>query len=289
MDTQLLSFLKHLNTWQEIDLGLDRIKKVAHRLNPYTPTAKIITVGGTNGKGSCVYLLESILLAAGYKVGVYTSPHLVSYLERFRINGQEATNDQLWSALLQIDQACAGTQLTWFEFLTLAACIIFQTYELDFWILEVGLGGRLDAVNMWDPDIAVITSIDLDHMDYLGHTRGAIGAEKAGIMRTKRPIICGDIDPPSSVSTYAQKLQAPLLVQGKEFGYEEQASTWIFWSKKNFWSELPRPKILLTNAAVALQVIELLLPDYNIALTAIKHGLQQCLIPVPFQIFSQNP
>ncbi len=178
-----------------MDLGLDRIKRVATVLDLQSVSIPVFTVGGTNGKGSCVALLQSILMAAGYRVGVYTSPHLFRFNERISINGKPITDEALIEAFTEIDRAAEETcSLTYFEYTTLAALRCFKKAKLDVLVLEVGLGGRLDAVNLIDPDVAIIASIALDHMHWLGDTRESIAIEKAGIMRPQKPVICGDPD-----------------------------------------------------------------------------------------------
>ncbi len=209
--------------WQEshhpsaIDLGLDRVRTVAERLGVLTPKAQIITIAGTNGKGSCVTTLEALLGASHQCFGAYTSPHFLQYNERVRLQGQAVSDSLLMAAFERIYRACAGISLTYFEYGTLAAMVIFNDHELDFWVLEIGLGGRLDAVNIVAPDVAVITSIAIDHEAWLGNTREQIGYEKAGICRATKPLICTDPQPPASVIQHAQDLQCPTLWLGKDF------------------------------------------------------------------------
>ncbi len=179
-------------------MGLERVAQVARSLD-IIPAFTLITVGGTNGKGSCCAMLEAILLHAGYRVGCYTSPHLMRYNERVRIGGQEASDEVLCRAFARIEAARGETTLTYFEFGTLAAMLVFVAAGVDVAILEVGLGGRLDAVNLFDADCALVASVDLDHQDYLGDTREAIGFEKAGIFRGGRPAVCADADPTASL------------------------------------------------------------------------------------------
>ena len=196
-----LSYLEQLHP-KTIDLGLERVAEVRQRLD-LNPTFPIIAVAGTNGKGSTCAMLEAILLAAGYRVGLYTSPHLLRYNERVRINGEEASDAALCEAFAAVEQARGEVSLTYFEFGTLAAVWLFARAGLDAAILEVGLGGRLDAVNAFDADCAVLTSVDFDHMDYLGDSRLAIGYEKAGIFRAGKPAVCGEFDLPYSVLAHA--------------------------------------------------------------------------------------
>lgn len=190
----------------EIDLGLDRIREVAERLNLTQPSATVITVAGTNGKGSSVAFLSSILQQAGYSVGVYTSPHFIHYNERFEISGQQASDEKIMQAFDAIDVARADISLTYFEWATLAALWLFADAQVDIWVLEVGLGGRLDAVNIIDADCALITAIDVDHVDWLGDDREVIGREKAGILRTSQVAVCSDLNPPESIQCVANEL-----------------------------------------------------------------------------------
>ncbi len=224
---QWLHWLESLHT-QTIDLGLARVAEVAGRLSFDLSKQKVITIAGTNGKGSCVAALEALLLAHGDTVGCYTSPHLLRYNERVRLNGDEVDDESLVHSFVLVEAARGNTPLTYFEFGTLAAMALMQAAGVEHWLLEVGLGGRLDAVNIIDPTLAIITSIDLDHQDWLGDNREAIGAEKAGIMREETPVICADFDPPKSVIDTASELEAPLLLIDRDFGWR-QADDWQWW------------------------------------------------------------
>lgn len=204
-----LVYQQNLHT-KEIDLGLVRIQKVYQVLFPNGVDFKVITVAGTNGKGSTIAFIDSIYRQASFKVATFTSPHIVQYNERFSVDGTQVNDQQICSAFEQIEQAREGVSLTYFEFSTLAALIIFADEKVDIAVLEVGLGGRLDSVNVVDSDVAVITSIDIDHTDYLGDTREAIGLEKAGIMRANTPCVCGDTNPPKTIAQTAQKIGALL-------------------------------------------------------------------------------
>ena len=184
---------------ENIALGLDRVKQVADVLGLDTPAACVITVAGTNGKGSTVAFVEAIARAAGLKVGAYTSPHILAFNERIRIDGTDVADAALVSAFERIDAARGDVALTYFEFTTLAALLLFKEAALDLAVLEVGLGGRLDAVNLVDADVAVVTTVDIDHTDWLGNDRDSIGAEKIGIARAGKPVVIGDDDPPASV------------------------------------------------------------------------------------------
>ncbi len=244
--------------WQEnchpraIDLGLERVRKVAGTLGLLRPSATVITVAGTNGKGSCVATLTALLQAAGCRTGCFSSPHLIRYNERIRVDGREVTDDDLCTAFAAIDRARAETSLTYFEFNALAALYLFARASLDYWILEVGLGGRLDATNIVDADIAVITSIDLDHEEWLGPDRESIGREKAGICRPGRPVVCADPSPPQSVRDIVSSLGCDLFMIGDQFGFDGMG----FSTHRRRLAGLAQ----LPNASVAaaLQVFELL-------------------------------
>ena len=213
---------------QEIELGLERVSEVYERLNPaHRPLARqVIMVAGTNGKGSCVAMLEAILLTAGYSVGSYTSPHLRYYNERVRIGGIDMDDMTLCRSFARVEVARGKTSLSYFEFGTLAAFDIFSRYKLDVALLEVGLGGRLDSVNIAEPDISVITSIGIDHEDWLGHDRDSIGIEKAGVMRTGKVTVCGERDLPQSVRDVAMQKGARLQCIGEDFDYRRNRDSW---------------------------------------------------------------
>lgn len=251
----------------EIELGLDRVKSVARQLPFFSPAKKLITitVGGTNGKGSCVAYLEAILLAAGYRVGAYSSPHLLRYNERVRINGQMVSDAMLCASFSRVDCARAmlnhaEVSLTYFEFGTLAALDIFYTEQVDIQILEVGLGGRLDAVNIIDPDAVIVVNVALDHEAWLGHSREAIGVEKAGIFRSHIPIIIGENHPPASIYSAAAALQnRQLHIYGDHFSIEAGQS-WHFRGLSGRgepvdWLALPKGSLPLPSAACAIQAI----------------------------------
>ncbi len=204
-----LDYQENLHT-KKIDLGLERIQKVYQKLFPNGVNFKVITVAGTNGKGSTIAFIDSIYQQVNIKVASFTSPHIIQYNERFIINGVQASDAQICDAFAQIEQTRGMTSLTYFEFSTLAALLIFTHQKVAVAILEVGLGGRLDSVNVVDNDVAVISSIDIDHANYLGNTRESIGLEKAGIMRPNMPCICGDTNPPKTIVQYAQEIGALL-------------------------------------------------------------------------------
>jgi len=205
---------------KSIDMGLERVREVAARMELERPAEWVITVAGTNGKGSTVAFLEAIAREAGWSVGAYTSPHLLAYNERVRIDGRDAEDADLVAAFEAVEAARGGTLLTYFEYGTLAALWLFQRAGLELAILEVGLGGRLDATNLVDPDVAVVTTVDLDHQDWLGEDRESIGLEKAGIARAWKPLVLGDDDPPASVLRHAYAIGASAIRAGCDFFFE---------------------------------------------------------------------
>ena len=204
---------------REVDLGLARVREVAGRLGLGRPARLVATVAGSNGKGSTVAFIEAIAAASGLRVGAYTSPHLLAYNERVRIDGVDADDAALVEAFEAVEDARGDTSLTYFEYGTLAALWLFERAGLDLAVLEVGLGGRLDAVNLVDPDVAVITTVDLDHQDWLGHDREAIGTEKAGIARPWKPLVLGEDDPPSSVLGHAYAIGASAIRAGSDYRF----------------------------------------------------------------------
>lgn len=247
----------------EIDLGLERITRVARRMSLLKPTATVVTVAGTNGKGSCVTATAALLGVAGFSVGVYTSPHLLHYNERIVVDGNPVADAEICSAFEAIFNACQQIStdypepisLTYFEYGTLAALEIFHRRQVTAMVLEVGLGGRLDAINIIDADVAVITSIALDHTDWLGDSREAIGYEKAGIMRAGKPVVCADFAPPNTILAHASSLAAPLYLIERDFGYSNiDDLVWTWWSGEFVFVDQPLPHLPLPSLAAALQV-----------------------------------
>jgi dihydrofolate synthase / folylpolyglutamate synthase len=275
-----------------IELGLDRVRRVKDALG-LEPAFPVITVGGTNGKGSTCAYLEAILGAAGYKTGLYTSPHLLHYNERVRIAGRESADAELVRAFERVDAARGDTLLTYFEFGTLGAMLQFIEAGIDVAILEVGLGGRLDAVNVFESDAAIVTSVDLDHMEYLGDTREEIGFEKAGIYRAGRPAICADPDPPASLLERARRISADLRCVNRDFSVLTAAAYWTYKGSETIWSGLPRPAMAgacqLRNAAGALAVLEALRARLPVSEAAISQGLAKASVPGRFQRIAQAP
>lgn len=281
---------------RSIDMGLDRLKLVSERL-AQRKTCPVVLVGGTNGKGSTCAMLERILLAAGYRVGVYSSPHLLRYNERVRINGQQASDAALCQGFAKVEAARGDVPLTYFEFGTLAAWEAFAVEPLDALILEVGLGGRLDAVNLYEPDCTIVTTVDMDHMDFLGDTRAQIGFEKAGIFRAGVPAICGDDDPPVTLVAHAATLGVPLQVLGRDFGYQRQEQQWQFWQLRDGVlhkrSSIAFPGMRggnqLQNASVVLAALEAIKDKLPVAMQDIRRGLIEVELPGRFQVLPGQP
>jgi dihydrofolate synthase/folylpolyglutamate synthase len=259
-----------------IALGLDRVRDVAGRMG-LAPNAVTFTVGGTNGKGSTCAYLERILRESGYRVGLYTSPHLLAYNERVRLQGEDAGDATLADAFARVEAARGATPLTYFEFGTLAALWIFQQAKLDAWVLEVGLGGRLDAVNIVDADAAIVASVDLDHQAFLGGDRESIGFEKAGIFRKGRPAIFGDTDPPARLEAHARAIGAQLQVLGRDYRIEEGDRQWSFVGRLTTKRALPIPALRgrwqLRNAAAALAALDELSDRLPLSIGEVKRGL----------------
>jgi dihydrofolate synthase/folylpolyglutamate synthase len=290
-----LAYLETLHP-KSIAMGLARVRAVYDRLG-LRIDAPVIVVGGTNGKGSTCAFLEAILRAGGYRVGLYTSPHLRRYNERVRIAGQEADDGALMAAFETVERArtatVPATPLTYFEFGTLAALVLFAQARLDALVLEVGLGGRLDAVNLIDATVAVVTAVDLDHLDYLGATREAIGAEKAGIMRAGRPAVCGDRDPPASLIEHAQAIAATLFRLGHEFDYVDERVQWRYRGPGGERFGLPVPALRgryqLANAATALTALDLIRKAVPIDAGAVRAGLAGVELAGRFQVLPGRP
>ncbi|MEE9309570.1 MAG: bifunctional tetrahydrofolate synthase/dihydrofolate synthase [Cocleimonas sp.] len=289
---QWLSWQETLHL-SEIDLGLDRIREVAKNLDLLSPAFPIITVAGTNGKGSTVALFESILKAQGYKTGSYTSPHLIDYNERIKLDSINARDDLIIKAFEQIDEARGEISLTYFEFGTLAAMLIFTQQKVDVAILEVGLGGRLDASNLWDTSLAIITSIGIDHVDWLGDDRDVIAVEKSGIMRKSTPVICGDLDPPPNIAKEAQRIGAKLFQINSDFSYHANDNkTWTWEGFEEIYT-LPLPALAgefqLNNSATVIAGLQTIKASLPIQQSTIKQGLRDVSLIGRLQIIHQNP
>ncbi len=275
---------------QAIAMGLERVREVAQRLAIGRPGKYVITVAGTNGKGSTIAFIEAIARAAGLRVGAFTSPHLLRYNERVRVDGQDVGDAQLIAAFERIEQARGQIALTYFEFGTLAALLILQQSNLDIALLEVGLGGRLDAVNIVDADVAVITTVDIDHQEYLGEDRENIGLEKAGILRTGKPCILGEKDPPASVLRRAYELGAFAIRGHSDYLIDVLEDGWR-WREPNFEIDLPMPALTapaqLDNAAAAIAALRAL--PVKIDEGALRTGIAQARIRGRLQKIAESP
>ena len=273
----------------EIELGLDRCRAVYEHMGLGKPPYVVISVAGTNGKGSSVALLDAILSAAGYRVGCYTSPHLLRYNERIQISGTPASDETICTAFDYVDHHRGGISLTYFEFGTLAAFDIFSRAAIDVAVLEVGLGGRLDAVNILDADAALVAAVDIDHVEWLGPDRESIGREKAGIFRAGHPAICSDPRPPASLVQYAGQIGARLSLYGRDYGWEKSAAGWTWWGRDQRLPDLPPPHLhgefQLQNAAGVMKVLEELRDRCPVTRTAIEQGLRHVSLKGRFQIF----
>ena len=294
----LAAWLAYLETLhpKSIAMGLDRVRSVLGRMQT-TIDVPVVTVTGTNGKGSTCAMLDSMLRCAGYRVGLYTSPHLLRYNERVVIDGAPVIDGALVAAFNAVEDARIAsdspTPLTYFEFGTLAALVLFSAESLDAVILEVGLGGRLDAVNLVDADVAVLTSVDLDHQDYLGATRQDIGREKAGIFRPGRPALCSDPDPPQSVVEHAAAIGATLLRAGRDYGAVKEGTQWRYYGPGGARFGLPHPALRgdyqLGNAATAIAALGCLRDRLAVPAGAIREGLTRVELPGRFTVLPGRP
>jgi dihydrofolate synthase/folylpolyglutamate synthase len=284
--------------WQEalhpksIDLGLTRVGTVYRAMGCSGQPRVTLTVGGTNGKGSSVAMLEAILRAQGYRVGTYTSPHLLRYNERIKIDGNPVDDQSICEAFARIDQARGDITLSFFEFGTLAALDLFSRAGLDVQILEVGLGGRLDAVNLLDADGALVASIDIDHQDWLGNDRGQIALEKAGIFRAGKPAVVGDPDPPPELLNFAAEQGLTLLCQQRDFGFDRSSGSWRWHGLGGALSDLPHPALKgdhqFFNAAAVIQLIRSLGDRLPVSDSAIRQGLQTVRLTGRFQLIENS-
>ncbi|CAC9575314.1 Dihydrofolate synthase (EC 6.3.2.12) @ Folylpolyglutamate synthase (EC 6.3.2.17) [uncultured Gammaproteobacteria bacterium] len=262
-----LNYQENLHS-HEIDLGLERIQAVYQKLFPNEVSFKVITVAGTNGKGSTIAFIDSIYQQSNYKVAKFTSPHILQYGERFSVNGAQIADAKICSAFEEIERVRGDISLTYFEFSTLAALIIFTNEKVDIAILEIGLGGRLDSVNVVDSDVGVITNIDIDHIDYLGTTRELIGFEKAGIMRSNTPCVCGDANPPNAIAQYAEKIGA--LLTFVDTPYLGAISLQGEHQK--------------TNAAVAIAAVNQLQSVFSVNQNQLARGVENAQLLARFQV-----
>ena len=285
-------------TWQEglhpqvIDLGLDRVAEVNHALNPNAVKPLTITVAGTNGKGSCIAFLEAIYRSQGYCVGSYTSPHILKYNERIKINGKPVADKEICDAFERIESVREGVSLSYFEFGTLAALDIFRRSELDLQLLEVGLGGRLDAVNIIDADVTMITTICIDHCDWLGETREAIGREKGGIFRPGVVAVIGDPEPPGSLLQSALAENSPVLCVGKDFDYLEKSDNWDWLAADRKLYNLPFPGLKgrhqFRNAASVITTVDVMNEMLPVTEKSIRQGLKDANLKGRFQLIEDD-
>lgn len=281
-----LHYLEHLHS-QAIELGLDRIQRVAARLDLLKPAPFVFTVAGTNGKGTTCRTLETLLMAAGYRVGVYSSPHLVRYTERVRVQGAELDEAQHSASFAAIEAGRGDISLTYFEFGTLSAFNLFRAANLDVVILEVGLGGRLDATNIVDADVAVITSIALDHTDWLGPDRESIGREKAGVFRAGKPAIVGEADMPGTIADVAAENGAVLLQRNRDWQWQQTGASWTLQDAHGELRDLPLPQVPLPNAATALTALRA--SGLTVSEAIIRQHLPLAILPGRFQTVSEAP
>lgn len=277
---------------KEIDMGLDRVMAVKQKLD-IQYNCPVIMVGGTNGKGSTCAMLESILLRAGYQVGLYSKPHFLDFNERARINGESVDDQSLTDIFKEVEDARGDVSLTYFEFTTLAICQLLAKAKLDVAILEVGLGGRLDAVNVIDADVAIVTSIDIDHVDYLGDTREKIGFEKAGIFRKGQVAICSDPVPPQSLIDHAESIGADLHLFGRDFNYNGDKQQWNFAGREQRRNSLAYPSLRganqLLNASAVLMALEALRFQLPVGAQEVRTGLVTVELPGRFQVLAGRP
>lgn len=289
---QWLSYIEALHP-KSIAMGLERVTQVAKRLD-LTPDFPIISIAGTNGKGSTCAMLESVYLHAGYRVGAYISPHFIRYNERIRINQQDITDDALCQAFEAVEAARGEIVLTYFEMGTLAAMWHFVQSDLDLVILEVGMGGRLDAVNVFEPECSIVTSVDLDHMDYLGDNREKIGVEKAGIYRVAKLAICGDTNPPNSVIEYADSIGANLHLINRDFKVESDSEGWQYHitgsgGKFTFPSLALQGDFQLNNAACAICAVLNLNEKLPVPMGTVGEALRAVTLLGRFYLYSEKP
>ncbi len=288
---QWLSYIESVNM-KTIDMGLERTEIVRQKLS-LKPACPVITVAGTNGKGSVCAYLTAIYHAAGLKVGTLTSPHLLKFNERICINGEPVSDELIIRAFCAIEDTRADTTLTYFEFNALAAVWIFAQEQVDVMVLETGLGGRLDAVNVFDADCAVITNVDLDHIEYLGDTIEKVGFEKAGIFRTGKPAVCGQVPPPQSMVNHAKDIQTNLLVLNTDFTVTQNNEQWDYSCGQTHYKNLPLPALRgayqVQNAACALTAITALADRLKVSQENIAQGLTRARNLGRFQVIARNP
>jgi len=282
-----LCYIEQSHPIDKIEMGLERVKRVADRGNLTLLPGKVVLVAGTNGKGTTLRTLEQVLLAQGHTVGVYTSPHLQNFNERLRLNGQDVADADWLDAFALVDALRQDTSLTYFEFTTLVAFAILQAHSPEYCLIEVGLGGRLDATNIIEPDVSVITTIGLDHQDWLGHDVESISREKAGVFRTGKVAISGEVEPPQAILAVALEKGANLLQVGQHFHYHQALDNWHWQGVSSSYANLPLPRVPVQNVATSLAVLEQLgkLPS-----EALLHAcLTQLRLPGRMQFVQQQP
>jgi dihydrofolate synthase/folylpolyglutamate synthase len=287
-----LALLESRHAETHIDMGLERVRTVKERI-ALAFACPVIMVAGTNGKGSTCAMLESILLRAGYRVGLYIKPHFLNFNERARINGAMASDAQLIASFSVVEEKRGDIDLTYFEFTTLAIMHLLSTTQIDVAILEVGLGGRLDAVNVIDADVAIVTSVDIDHTDYLGDTREKIGFEKAGIFRAGKAAICSDPVPPQSLLDHAASIGADLWLLGRDFNYAGDQQQWGYGGRSQRRNSLAYPALRganqLLNASAALAALEVLRLTLPVGAQEVRTGLALVELPGRFQVLPGQP
>lgn len=287
-----LAMLETRHSETQINMGLDRVQAVKARMQ-LAFTCPVIMVAGTNGKGSTCAMLESVLLRAGYKVGLYIKPHFLDFNERARVLGEMASDEQLVASFQAVEAVRANTPLTYFEFTTLAILHLLSQADLDVAILEVGLGGRLDAVNVIDADVAIVTSVDIDHTDYLGDTREAIGFEKAGIFRAGKAAICSDPVPPQSLIDHAEAIGADLWLMGRDFNYSGDKQQWNYGGREQRRNSLAYPSLRganqILNATAVLAALEVLKLKLPVGAQEVRTGLVTVELPGRFQVLPGRP
>ena len=287
-----LALLETRHSETQINMGLDRVQAVKARMQ-LAFTCPVIMVAGTNGKGSTCAMLESVLLRAGYKVGLYIKPHFLDFNERARVLGEMASDEQLVASFQAVEAVRGDTPLTYFEFTTLAILHLLSQAKLDVAILEVGLGGRLDAVNVIDADVAIVTSVDIDHTDYLGDTREAIGFEKAGIFRPGKAAICSDPVPPQSLIDHAAAIGADLWLMGRDFNYSGDKQQWNYGGREQRRNSLAYPSLRganqILNATAVLAALEVLKLKLPVGAQEVRTGLVTVELPGRFQVLPGRP
>ncbi|PKB21545.1 bifunctional tetrahydrofolate synthase/dihydrofolate synthase [Janthinobacterium sp. 64] len=287
-----LAMLETRHSETQINMGLDRVQAVKARMQ-LAFTCPVIMVAGTNGKGSTCAMLESVLLRAGYKVGLYIKPHFLDFNERARVLGEMASDEQLVASFHAVEAVRGDTPLTYFEFTTLAILHLLSQAKLDVAILEVGLGGRLDAVNVIDADVAIVTSVDIDHTDYLGDTREAIGFEKAGIFRPGKAAICSDPVPPQSLIDHAAAIGADLWLMGRDFNYSGDKQQWNYGGREQRRNSLAYPSLRganqILNATAVLAALEVLKLTLPVGAQEVRTGLVTVELPGRFQVLPGRP